>query len=93
MPTAKTARHYYISGVVQGVAYRASALDEARRLGLTGWVRNVPDGRVEVFACGTPDQLEAYEDWLWQGPSAARVDSVSGTDVPMQGFDDFEIRR
>lgn len=85
-------RQFKISGRVQGVAFRASALDEAQRLGLSGWVRNLPTGEVEALACGEPAELEALERWLWQGPRAARVTAVTAADAPLQVFDGFDIR-
>jgi acylphosphatase len=68
--------HLLVSGLVQGVAFRASTVDEARRLGLAGWVRNLPDGRVEAEAEGQRDRLEALVRWCHRGPPAARVDRV-----------------
>jgi len=72
----KEACRFKIEGRVQGVYYRASAQEEAIRLGLTGWVRNLPDGAVETVACGTIAQLAAFEDWLWRGPRRAKVTQV-----------------
>lgn len=83
---------YRIMGRVQGVAFRAATLDEAQRLGVTGWVRNLPNGDVEVLACADAQALAALERWLWQGPRAARVTAVEGADAPVQTFADFEIR-
>jgi acylphosphatase len=85
-------RRFTVSGVVQGVGFRYAALAEARRLGLTGWVRNLPNGDVEALACGDPQVLAAFEQWLWQGPRAARVTNVATQDAPDQGFADFRIR-
>ena len=65
-----------ISGVVQGVFYRASASEEARRLGLTGEVRNLPSGEVEAVAEGEQDKIEAFIAWCRQGPPAAQVEDV-----------------
>jgi len=65
-----------ISGRVQGVFFRAHTRDEARRLGLKGWVRNMPDGRVEVLAQGDSYQLRALESFCRQGPPYARVQDV-----------------
>jgi acylphosphatase len=65
-----------IRGRVQGVFFRASAQREARRLGLTGWVKNRPDGGVELLAEGDEDTLRDMVGWSHHGPSAARVDSV-----------------
>jgi acylphosphatase len=88
----RVCRHFKISGRVQGVAFRVATLDEARRLALTGWVRNLPTGDVEAFACGDVAALEALERWLWHGPRAARVAAVIAADAPLQVFDGFEIR-
>ncbi len=72
----QTARHFYIEGRVQGVGYRASAAAKGRELGLTGWVKNLPDGRVECTASGPPLALGTFEHWLNEGPPAAAVKSV-----------------
>ena len=68
--------HLVISGRVQGVAYRQSTVDEARRLGVAGWVKNLPDGRVEAVAEGELAQVEALVAWCRHGPLPARVDDV-----------------
>jgi acylphosphatase len=68
--------HLLIRGRVQGVFFRASAQREARRLGLTGWVKNRPDGGVELLAEGDEDILRDLVGWSHRGPSAARVDTV-----------------
>ena len=65
-----------IAGRVQGVAYRANARAEAERRGLVGWVRNLPDGRVEAIAEGPREALEAFIVWCRRGPRAARVEEV-----------------
>ncbi len=67
---------YQIKGRVQGVFFRAATRDEARRLGLTGFVRNMPNGDVEVIACGNRDALDELAAWLWRGPPRARVSDV-----------------
>ena len=69
-------KHCFVSGRVQGVFYRASAAQRARELKITGYARNLPDARVEVLACGETKAVEAFCDWLWQGPPAARVSEV-----------------
>lgn len=74
--TAIVCKHCFVSGRVQGVFYRASAAQRARALKLTGYAQNLPDGRVEVLACGEPLAVEALCDWLWQGPPAAKVSEV-----------------
>lgn len=65
-----------ISGRVQGVFYRASTQAQALDLGITGWARNLQDGRVEVIACGDAASIARLKSWLWQGPSAADVSDV-----------------
>jgi acylphosphatase len=82
-----------VTGRVQGVFYRAATAEQAVRLALGGWVRNLPDGSVEIVAAGSEDALAALTQWLWQGPPAARVTTVRievwvGPSVPT-----FEIRR
>lgn len=64
---------------MQGVAYRLSAKDEADRLGLDGWVRNLPDGRVEAMAQGPRETVEAFVAWCRKGPPHARVTDVAVT--------------
>ena len=79
-----------VSGIVQGVAFRFSTAAEAGRLGLAGWVRNLPDGRVEALAEGPRQRVEALAAWCWRGPPAARVSKVEVTWEPalgdLQGF-------
>ena len=70
------ARRCFVAGRVQGVFYRASTRSRAQSLGVTGYARNLPDGRVEVLACGTPEAVQALCDWLWAGPPAAHVTAV-----------------
>lgn len=85
-------RHFLVSGQVQGVFFRASAEFTARRLDLTGWVRNLRDGRVELVACGEEVSLKELEQWLRQGPPHARVEQVVSADVELQSFRDFSVR-
>lgn len=68
--------HLVIRGRVQGVFFRASAVREAKRLGLTGWVKNRNDGAVELVAEGEEDQVKDFLAWAQHGPSTARVDKV-----------------
>lgn len=77
--------HLLIRGRVQGVCYRACAQDEAAALGLTGWVRNLPDGRVEAVAEGPREVLERFVVWCGEGPSWARVDGVETRWSPASG--------
>ena len=84
--------HLLIRGRVQGVFFRATAQREARRLGVTGWVRNRPDGSIELLAEGDEDAIKELSSWANHGPSAARVD---GVDVRWRGytgeFPEFQI--
>lgn len=68
--------HVVVRGRVQGVFFRASSQREARRLGLTGWVRNRPDGNVEVLAEGEEEGLKELIAWANRGPTSARVERV-----------------
>ena len=85
-------RRYVISGLVQGVFYRASTQEQAQSLGLKGWVKNLRDGCVEAVACGDAQQLERFESWLHQGPPMAQVDNIEIHDLPHEMFDDFSVR-
>ena len=76
-----------VTGRVQGVSYRASTASEARRLRLTGWVRNLADGSVELEAEGPDDVVAQLIDWCHRGPPAARVAAVTVEDVPVTGAD------
>jgi acylphosphatase len=83
---------FVISGVVQGVFFRASTERRARELGLGGHARNLDDGRVEVVASGTSHALDELQTWLQRGPPAARVDHVERTDLAAQDHSGFTIR-
>jgi len=67
----------YVSGQVQGVFFRASARHEAERLAISGYARNLQDGRVEVLACGAKPLVEEFCTWLSKGPTQAQVSNVS----------------
>ena len=68
--------HLFVRGRVQGVFFRASTQREARRLGLTGWVKNRVDGTIEVLAEGEEEEIKELIGWANRGPGAARVDGV-----------------
>lgn len=85
--------HAVISGQVQGVFYRASAERVAQGWGLMGWVRNLPDGRVELVAEGDRPQVEALLTWCREGPPDAIVQQVAVTWETPQGEAPFHIRR
>ena len=76
-----SAARFHVGGKVQGVWYRASAREQAVRLGLRGYARNLDDGRVEVLAIGGDDAIAALEKWLWEGPRLARVTEVVREDL------------
>ena len=82
-----------ITGMVQGVKYRATAQREARRRGLTGWVRNEPDGTVLIEIEGDPAVVEAFLTWCAEGPPGARVATVETTVVDPVGYEEFTILR
>ena len=69
----------FVSGRVQGVFYRATCVRQAQSLGLTGYARNLPDGRVEVLACGEQSAVERFVAWLWEGSPASKVTGVETT--------------
>ena len=81
------------SGRVQGVGYRLSCQRQARQLGLSGWVRNRPDGTVEVEAEGPVQLLGELQMWCSRGPQGADVSGVTSHVIPCNGSDWFEIRR
>jgi acylphosphatase len=74
-------RKYFVGGRVQGVFYRATAARHARELKITGYAKNLPDGRVEVLACGSEAALEELLKRLWIGSSASKVTSVEVADA------------
>ncbi|NES95689.1 MAG: acylphosphatase [Desertifilum sp. SIO1I2] len=85
--------HVFISGKVQGVGYRFSTVEMAQRYGVKGWVRNLPDRRVEAVFEGEPRAVESLLDWCHQGPPAAVVDAVETHSETPEGFSRFEVKR
>jgi acylphosphatase len=86
--------HAIVQGRVQGVGYRATTLDEARRLGLAGWVRNRYDGTVETLAEGSEAKLRLFLDYLHRGPWGAVVTSVAESWGAAQGAPmPFQVKR
>jgi acylphosphatase len=84
--------HAVVRGRVQGVSFRYETLRKANQLGVTGWVRNRPDGSVEVMAEGDRGRLNRLLDFLWQGPPAARVSEVETHWFAATGaFENFEV--
>ena len=79
--TEEACRRCYVQGRVQGVFFRASTAQVADRLGITGHALNLPDGRVEVLACGPAAAVDDLCRWLRHGPPSARVDALDCEDV------------
>ncbi|MED5608434.1 MULTISPECIES: acylphosphatase [Pseudomonas] len=90
---ARICMHGFVSGYVQGVYYRQGTQEQADRLGIDGWVRNLPDGRVEVLIEGEESAVHALREWLHQGPEKAQVTDVALQDMPAQGITGFIVRR
>lgn len=86
------ARHVLVTGRVQGVFYRATCVEVAYRNQVSGWVRNLTDGRVEAWFEGDDVSVQALVDWCHDGPPRAHVDDVLVEDVDPRGFDGFETR-
>ena len=85
--------HAFVSGVVQGVFFRTTTRRVAKILGIKGWVKNLPDGRVEDVAEGENENIDKLIEFLKQGPSTARVDNLDVKPEDYSGeFEDFTIR-
>ncbi len=84
--------HLFVSGRVQGVFFRVDTQREARSLGLVGWVRNLPDGRVEIVAQGDAEAVRALVEWSHLGPVRAEVASVDINWEETDPIDGFSIR-
>ncbi len=88
----KLCKRYIVSGKVQGVWFRAFVQENAKELGLTGWVRNVADGSVELIACGEADKFPRLLQALKTGPENAKVIGVQEEDIPWQEHSRFAIK-
>ena len=93
LQSGKIRARVFVSGMVQGVGYRYSTVNQARLMGVNGWVRNLPDSRVEAVFEGTPVQVDAMIRWCYDGSSAAVVKGVAVEYEPLEGIEGFEIRR
>jgi acylphosphatase len=86
--------HVFVTGTVQGVYFREATRAKAKELNVTGWVRNLPDGRVEAVFEGTDFAVQAMVDWCARGPERAKVRHVDAQHEPATGaFDAFDVRR
>jgi acylphosphatase len=83
--------HVLVTGRVQGVFYRATCIDRARTLRLGGWIRNLPDGRVEAAFEGAPDDVAAILAWCRRGPPRSRVDAIAVDEEPAVGEEAFRV--
>jgi acylphosphatase len=86
-----SARRYFVSGRVQGVGYRWFVQKNAAILRMGGYARNLDDGRVEVYAVGTPEQLNELSSLLWKGPRMSDVRTVDEMEAPLEKLREFEI--
>ena len=82
-----------VKGIVQGVFYRQRTKDNALRSGITGEIKNLPDGDVHIFATGTAEQLEEFVKWCNKGPETAVVSQVIVEKIPVKNFNSFKIVR
>lgn len=85
-------RHLWVSGRVQGVWFRGSCAEQARELAVSGWARNLSDGRVEVVAEGEPEAVQKLVDWCHEGPAYARVTRLEERSEPPEGLTGFAVR-
>lgn len=88
-----TAVSISISGRVQGVGFRAWTVRQALQLGVTGWVKNLPDGQVAVHVQGDQQLIQQFCDMLWSGPEGADVQSVLCQPAHVASFTSFEVHR
>jgi acylphosphatase len=92
-PDLRVTAHIYVEGEVQGVGFRANTWNAARRLGVSGWVRNLSDGRVEAMVEGEKESVEKMIGWINRGPSGSYVTNVKVEWLPYKGeYHSFEIR-
>lgn len=89
---AMVCMHSYVSGKVQGVWFRDTTKKKAIEMGLTGWVKNLSDGRVEVIACGDEHTINEFQSWLWQGSEHSKVTDVQSENIAFEPHNHFVIR-
>ncbi len=92
-PSSPVRAHVFVTGRVQGVGYRYATVDTASQLGLSGWVRNLPDSRVEAVFEGDLEVVEEMIRWCHSGPPAAMVQEVVVEYEEPEGLQGFEVRR
>lgn len=84
---------FFVSGLVQGVFFRKNTAKKASKLGLTGWVRNLSDGRVEALIEGDQEKAKEMMRWMEEGPSSAKVENVESEEEEYKGeFNNFKIK-
>ncbi|MBL7249219.1 acylphosphatase [Alloalcanivorax sp. C16-2] len=88
---SEIARQVTVRGRVQGVYYRASTQQRARHLGIAGWVRNLPDGRVEAWLEGGDEAVETLIAWMREGPEGADVTGLCVSETELRRYTDFDI--
>lgn len=86
---AKVCVRAFVSGKVQGVWFRQSTKEQALKQGVTGYAKNLPDGRVEAFLCGDAESVQSVVRWLHKGPELAQVDGVISDELAYQLVEDF----
>lgn len=86
-------RHVWITGIVQGVNFRRATAEEAQRSGVGGWVRNLPDGRVEAIFEGEPAAVDHVLQWCKKGPPGARVTGLHHVEEPAKGDKEFQVHQ
>lgn len=91
VPDKRVCFRCLVAGRVQGVFFRAAAREQAQRLGLTGYARNLPDSRVEVLVCGEPDLVGQLREWLRTGPPTAEVTGIACKPGAFQNLSGFDI--
>lgn len=88
----RAAMHFWVTGKVQGVYFRASTKAKAEALGLSGWVKNLPEGQVEGVACGDRTALDELKAWLAKGPESAQVTHLEVRSEAAQNWLGFKVK-
>jgi len=85
-------RHILVSGKVQGVFYRDSTCQQAQNLNLSGYVKNLATGQVEIEVCGEQSNIEEFQKWLWKGPIMSKVENIQLQGISIMNYSTFDIR-